>query len=95
MYAVYSTGLIYKVMKYMWVAGVSISYNTKHYISWMIRAQLCMCKSVKREVGLGSLAPDPSRKLNILGHDGNTLGVDGTQISVFKKTNQVSLGRFL
>jgi histone H3 len=33
--------------------------------------------------------------LDILRHDGDTLGVDGTQVSIFEKTNKVSLGSFL
>jgi histone H3 len=33
--------------------------------------------------------------LDILRHDGNTLGVDGTQVGIFEKTNQVSFGGFL
>jgi histone H3 len=33
--------------------------------------------------------------LDILRHDGNTLGVDGAQVGIFEKTNQVSLSGFL
>jgi histone H3 len=33
--------------------------------------------------------------LDILGHDGHTLGVNGTQVGIFEKTNKVGLGRFL
>ena len=46
-------------------------------------------------VGLGAFATDTARQLNILGHDGHTLGVDGAKIRVLEKTDQVSLGRFL
>jgi histone H3 len=33
--------------------------------------------------------------LDILGHDGNTLCVDGTQVGIFEKTHQVRFGGFL
>jgi len=33
--------------------------------------------------------------LNIFGHDGNPLGVDRTQIGIFKQTNQIGLSSFL
>ena len=33
--------------------------------------------------------------MNVLGHDGNTLGVDGTQVGVLEKANKVSFGGFL
>jgi len=46
-------------------------------------------------VGLGAFATDTARQLNILGHDGHALGVDGAKIRVLEKTDQVSLGRFL
>ena len=29
--------------------------------------------------------------MNVLGHDGNTLGVNGTQVGVFKEANEVGL----
>ena len=34
-------------------------------------------------------------KLNILGHDGNTLGVNGAQVGILKQANKVSFGSFL
>ena len=47
------------------------------------------CKS------LGPLSTNPPGELNVLGHDGYTLGMDGTQVGIFEKTNQVSLSGFL
>jgi len=44
---------------------------------------------------LGSLATDSARQLDVLGHDGHALGVDGAKIRVLEQTNQVGLGRFL
>ncbi|KAF4359209.1 hypothetical protein F8388_005318 [Cannabis sativa] len=42
-----------------------------------------------------SLASNSTSQLNILRHDRNSLSVDSTEISVFKKTDQVSFGSFL
>lgn len=39
---------------------------------------------------LGSLATDSPGKLDILGHDCDTLGVDGTEICILKEPNKVS-----
>jgi len=33
--------------------------------------------------------------LDVLGHDGHTLGVDGSQVGVLEKANKVSLGGLL
>ena len=44
---------------------------------------------------LRALSTDTAGKLNILGHDGNTLGVNGTQVSVLKESNKVGLSGFL
>ena len=44
---------------------------------------------------LGTFATDPAGQLDVLGHDGHALGMDGAQVGVFKETNQVSLRGFL
>ena len=44
---------------------------------------------------LCSFSADSAGQLNVLGHDGDALGVDGAQVGVFKQTNQVSLASFL
>ena len=38
---------------------------------------------------------DSTSELNILRHDGNTLGMDGAQVGVFEETNKVGFGGFL
>ena len=48
-------------------------------------------KIKKRRNSLGSLATDAAGQLNVLGHDGNPLGVDGAQVSVLEESHQVSL----
>ncbi|TRY67801.1 hypothetical protein TCAL_15884 [Tigriopus californicus] len=40
---------------------------------------------------LGALPTDTAGQLDVLGHDGDTLGVDGAQVGVLKETHQVSL----
>ena len=44
---------------------------------------------------LSSLSTDPPGQLDVLGHDGHTLGVDGAQVGVLKETNEVSLASLL
>ena len=39
---------------------------------------------------LCSFTTDSAGQLNVLGHDGDKLGVDGTQVDVFKQTHEVS-----
>ena len=51
------------------------------------------CKERGRK--LGAFATDTTGQLDVLWHDGHTLGVDGAQVGVFEKTNKVGLGSFL
>ncbi len=44
---------------------------------------------------LSPLTTNAARKLDVLGHDGHTLGVDGAQVGVLEETNKVSLRRLL
>ena len=44
---------------------------------------------------LRSFASDSSSELDILGHDGNSLGVDGAQVGVLEEADEVSLSGFL
>jgi histone H3 len=44
---------------------------------------------------LGTLSSDTSSKLDIFGHDGHSLGVDSTQVGIFKETDQVCFASFL
>jgi hypothetical protein len=63
--------------------------------------QLPLKLNVEREKGqsepfcLRTFTADAACQLDILRHDGNTLGVNGTQVGIFKKSNEVSLGGFL
>ncbi|TRY67267.1 hypothetical protein TCAL_15891, partial [Tigriopus californicus] len=40
---------------------------------------------------LSALPTDTAGQLDVLGHDGDTLGVDGAQVGVLKETHQVGL----
>lgn len=44
---------------------------------------------------LRPLASNTASKLDVLRHDGHTLGVDRAQVRVFKETNQIGLSRLL
>ena len=44
---------------------------------------------------LRAFATDTTGQLDVLGHDSNTLGVDGAQVGVLEKANKVSFGGFL
>jgi hypothetical protein len=44
---------------------------------------------------LSTLSTDTPGQLDVLRHDGHTLGVDGTQVGVLEQTNQVSLASLL
>ena len=44
---------------------------------------------------LRALTTDAAGEVDVTGHDGDTLGVDGAQVGVLKETNEVGLGRLL
>ena len=43
----------------------------------------------------GALTTDSAGKLHILGHDGDSLGVDGAEVGVLEETDHVGLGSLL
>ena len=44
---------------------------------------------------LGTFTTDAAGKLDVLGHDGDTFGMDSAQVGVFEKSNKVSFAGFL
>ena len=46
-------------------------------------------------MSLGALSADAAGQLDVLGHDGDTLGVDGAQVGVLEQTDQVGLAGLL
>ena len=47
------------------------------------------------ERDLSPLATDAPGQLDILGHDGDTLGVDGSKIGILEESNEVGLSSLL
>ncbi|KAI1232348.1 hypothetical protein IHE44_0006804 [Lamprotornis superbus] len=52
-------------------------------------------KHHKNSLHLSPLSPYPASQLDIFGHDGDSLGMDGTQVCVFKQTHQICLAGLL
>ena len=40
---------------------------------------------------LGALATDAAGELDVLGHDGDALGVDGAEVGVFEQADKICL----
>lgn len=55
----------------------------------------CEGKEKDKEEHLSALPTDTARQLDVFGHDGDTLGVDGAEIGVLKQTHQVGLAGLL
>ena len=51
---------------------------------------VCFCGGTLR-----TLSPDSSCQQDVLWHDGNLPGVDGTQVGIVKQPDKVCLRRFL
>ena len=57
------------------------------------RRKLTSCARHKSlRTRLRALSTDAAGKLDVLGHDGHSLGVDGGKVGVLEKTHEVSLG---
>ena len=62
-------------------------------VDWQARSspsQVCQETVLSIEC-LRALTTDAAGELDVLGHDGHALGVDGAQVGVLEETNQVSL----
>lgn len=57
------------------------------------KAGFCLVLVV--DLDLSTFSTDASSKLHVLGHDRNSLSVDGAQVGIFEEADQVALGRFL
>ena len=44
---------------------------------------------------LRALSADTAGQLDVLGHDGNTLGVDGAEVGILEEANEVGLSGLL
>lgn len=54
-----------------------------------------LCRLMGNVACLGSFASNPPSELDILWHDGHTLGVNSAQVGVFEQTDQVSFAGLL
>ena len=52
-------------------------------------------KIIPERINLSTLSADTAGELDVLGHDGDTLGVDGAQVGVFEESYEVGFGSFL
>lgn len=59
---------------------------------WPLKRPKCV---VWGRLDLSTLATDAAGQLDVLGHDGHTLGVDGAQVGVLEQTHEVSLAGLL
>ena len=50
-------------------------------------SSLHMSRHVAAAMHLGSFTADPPSQLDVLGHDSNPLGMDGTEVGVLKQAN--------
>ena len=77
----------------------SLDENTNHQLTNALRGYVCNTMKVCCVSHSMMLKSEKSMhipcELDILGHDGNTLGVDGAKIGIFKEANEVSLRRLL
>ena len=51
--------------------------------------------ALKSSAALCALTSDSSGQLNVLWHDGDSLGMDGTQVGVFEQADHVGFGSLL
>ena len=54
-----------------------------------------LSSSRRSTISLRALSTNAAGQLDVLGHDGHTLGMDGAQVGVLEQTNQVGLRRLL
>ncbi len=64
-------------------------------MSWATWEKKKFLGQINNEDCLGALATDPPGQLDVLRHDGDTLGVDGAQVRVLEEADQVSLAGLL
>ena len=58
---------------------------------WTILELLSHSKNQQQRARLGTFATDSSGQLDVLWHDGHTLGVDGAKVGVLEDSDEVCL----
>uniref|UniRef100_A0A9J8D8R2 Core Histone H2A/H2B/H3 domain-containing protein n=1 Tax=Cyprinus carpio carpio TaxID=630221 RepID=A0A9J8D8R2_CYPCA len=61
---------------------------------WLLKEPLGFT-AADAAAGLSALSADAARQLDVFGHDGDSLGVDGAQVGVLEQTDQISLAGLL
>ena len=61
---------------------------------WSLKRPVVLVDRLQKG-NLSSLSTDAAGQLDVLGHDGDTLGVDGAQVGVLEQTDQVGLAGLL
>jgi len=76
----------------------------KQIVFRLVGCQLCSRKQILPILCIGCgystfflspFSPNPTCQLHVLGHDGHSFGMNGTQIGIFKESHQKGLGSFL
>jgi hypothetical protein len=58
------------------------------FLFWLLALKkACWFVRVKNVSNLSTLSTDTAGQLDVLGHDGDTLGMDGTQVGILKQTD--------
>lgn len=90
---------VHRVLHFGCVAGTSVNRVRvdKVFYSKLYTKQNSLKQNeyIPRFLHLSALSTDSSGKLNVFGHDGNSLGVNSTKIRVFKQSHEVCFGGFL
>ena len=75
----------------MWKVDISL------FPYWWLLKKPFFVLSIRRLLfdNLSTLSTDAAGQLDVLGHDGDTLGVDGAKVGILEETDKVSLGRLL
>ena len=61
----------------------------------MVVIKITRCCLLRIRKCLGSLASDATGELDVLGHDGHPLCMDGCQVGVLKESDKIGLSRLL
>jgi hypothetical protein len=84
-----------RVMSYMGIVNYNKMIEVSLSCDFVALKRAVVCCSVSLGNCLSTFASDTAGKLDVLWHNGDTFCVDGTQVGILKKTNQVSLASFL
>ena len=85
--------LFWHIISINWMFIVGKRTTLCVYFWWPLKRPVVW--RVRRVNNLSTLSTDAAGKLDVLGHDGDTLGMDGAQVGVLKKTNEVGLASLL